>query len=94
MLSNIIWKRNDTEDGRLLKGNLGERFDENSDFVKRIGIKLRAEKIVSRKEETTSMRGFMHYWRQMEKEECFQKMRRLYLLLLFEYDNYLLAGFS
>lgn len=56
--------------------------------------KIKSRKIVSRKEEITFMRGFVHYWGQVEKEECFQKMRRLYLLLLLEYDNYLLAGFS
>lgn len=55
MLSNIMQKRNDTEDDRSLKGNLGKRFDENSDFVKGIGTKLRTEKIVSRKEEITSI---------------------------------------
>jgi len=40
MLTNIIWKRNEGEDDRLPKGNLGKISDESSDFVKGIRIKL------------------------------------------------------
>ena len=40
-LTDIIWKRNDTEDDRLPKGNLGKRFDETSDFMK--GLRIKSE---------------------------------------------------
>lgn len=38
MFTNIIWKRNNLEDDRLPKGNLGKRFDEASEFMKGMRI--------------------------------------------------------
>lgn len=45
ILTNIMWKRNETEDDNSPKRNLGKRFDEPPDFVKGIRIKLEQKNI-------------------------------------------------